>query len=463
MKKFFTFKKSLFVAAMLLMAVGVQAQLKYVPLYGQLKAYPVGAGKVYAEMSGLGVAPEGANYAEPADEVNVKFACRGVQPNGNYKGYAVPNEGWVLAGFATQKYEDGEPMIPTEVEWTDNPRTLKLTSQVYAKADMTSTPEEAFQMFPNDPDEVHYALFTRVTVGIDAFNSNLGSVAIDKAVNDVGTEITLTATPDYTKKASFLHWVEKSTGNKITQNPYTVTVKGAEHYEAVFTSENLFAVEFPAEGGYVEYYKEENLAYFPSTVLRVNCMNEDLKKKDEVGYLEIENYKEAIPAMTPTYFYGQGTQYFLDDPSDKTSTMFYFGTPLEKWSGDDGIELSTYTITIKIPVSFYEDKDSVVADINGYLLDTEKNVFERVASGFVPANRVFLAIPVFFLDQIEEGFIPDFIYLSEEDAQVDGIDNVTEKNAAKNGKIFTLDGKQVTSPKQKGVYIYDGKKLIFRK
>lgn len=462
MKKNFTLKKSLLMALLSLTSVGAQAQLKYVPLYGQLKAYPISGGKVYAEMSGLGTAPEGNDYAEPATIKNVKFACKGVSPKGNYKAYAVPNEAWKFAGFATQKYKDGDPVIPTEVEWPDNPKTLNLESQGYTKEDMTATPEEAFDIFPETPDEVHYALFTRVTVSVDApYYLKFGSVNIDKLVNDVGQKVTITAVPNEETKATFSHWIEESTGNKITENPYTFNVAIADNYKAVFASENIFTIDFPEEGGYVEFYKE-NEVYFLETVEHPIFMKDNVKKYDkENGFFnEVDKYRTFISAQTPTYFYGKGTQYLLDDPKSIKPGNH---EGLEKWSGEDGIELSTYTIKIDIG-DYWNPKDSVVGDVNAYLLNAEMNVFERITGGAsVPANRVFLAIPQYFLDQIEEGFVPDLIYLSEEDAEAASVDGVHADKPVKNGKIFTLDGKQVTSPKQKGVYIYDGKKLIFRK
>lgn len=457
MKKNFTFKKSLLVAAMAFAAVTAQAQ-KYTPLWGQLKAYPAEAGKVYAEMSALGVAPENANYAEPTDVVDVKFAYS-YSAKGNYKGYAVPNEGWAFAGFATQKYEDGEAVMPTEVEWTDNPRVLPVASQKYSKAELTK--EEALANFPNEPDEVHYALFTRVTVSAEApYYVKFGSATIDKVANDIGQQITITAVPNEDAKAKFSHWVEESTGKEITDNPYTLVVSGIENYKAVFTSDNVFTIDFPEEGGYVEFYRENEINFL-ETVEHPIFMKDNVKKyNDEIGFFnEVDKYRTFIDPQIPTFFYGKGTQTFLDVP---TNTKAGNHNGLEKWSGEEGIDLSAYRITIDIG-DFWEPKDTVVTDVNGYLLNTEKNVFERVTDGKVPAKRVFLALPKYFLDQIEEGFVPDMIYLTEEEAEAAGVNGVQVDKPVKNGKTYTLDGKQVTSPKQKGVYIYDGKKLIFRK
>ena len=460
MKKNFTLRKSLLVAALALVSVGAQAiDWKYVPLWGQFKAYPENGGKVSAKVPGTAAVPEGSNFGEPATLIDVKFVPQTLSyVYANATVTAAPNEGWKFAGFAEQKYVDDEPVIPTEAEITDNPKGLKVTSQVYSKETLFTTAEDALANFPKEPDNVYYALFTRVTVGLDYLNEQLGTVSIDKAVNDVGTEVTITATPNEDKKAKFAYWIEESTGNKITENPYKFTVSGADNYTPVFDSDNFFAVEFPAEGGYVEWYKPENLVWFPATVKRVNFMEENLKKTGTEAYFETENYTKAIPAKTATYFYGEGTQYFLDDPDDKTSSQSYMSTPSEFWSGDEGVKLDTMKVSIEVDWITEE-----YGDVSGYLFDKESNTFKRITDGMVPANRVFLAIPKYILDKIEEGFVPDVIYLSEEEAEAASVDGVQVDKSVKNGKIYTLDGKQVTSPKQKGVYIYDGKKLIFRK
>jgi hypothetical protein len=468
MKKNFTLKKSLLVAAMVFMSLGAQAQLnwKYVPLWGQFKAYPADGGKVSATIakSPNAEAPEGSNFGEPASLIDVKFASRTLSSvYANVTTTAVPNEGWKFAGFAEQKYEDGDPVLPTVPETTDNPKGLRVTSQLYSKDDLTDTAEEAFAKFPAEPDNVYYALFTRVTVGLDYLSELLGTVEIDKTVNDVGQQVTITATPKEEMKAQFAYWVEESTGNKITENPYTFTVSGADHYSPVFTSDNFFTIDFPEEGGYKEFYAE-NVVYFPEDIKRMDFFSNELKKTGEQAYFNVQNYTKAVPATNPTYFYGKGTQTFLNDPNDRDPNQFLMHSyPLEQWSGEEGVELTTYTITVKIPIGFYEEKDSVVGDVNAYLLNAEKNVFERVTEAKVPAKRVFLAIPKFYLDQVEEGFVPDMIYLTEEEAEAAGVNGVQVDKPMKNGKIYTLDGKQVASPKQKGVYIYDGKKLIFRK
>ena len=465
--KIFTFKKSLLSAAiMLLTTASAFAGNSYVPIYGQLYAYPTGAGKVYAELEEGSVAEDGSTASQPADMVDVKFVYKGITPTGYFYGHAQAEEGWLFAGFATEKYVDGEPVLPETVEDDSNPAYLKVPSAVYkGLASMFSSEEEAFAAgFPADPDAVHYALFTHVAPRISGTGSRLGSVAIDKTVNYVGEDVTITATvkDKYQDQAQFSHWVEKSTGKEIKENPYTLTVAGVEEYEAVFTSDLLFEVEFPEEGGYIEWYRDCQ-AYFPETTEQMNFVQPNLKKNDARAYFEVQPTASFVEPKTAAFLYAKGKQIFLDEPSEtKPSGINFYGNPLEKWSGEEGVAVEEVTQVIEMKVDG-KDKDVEVGDITAYLFDKSSETFKRVEGGFVPANRVFLAIPKQLLDGLEEGFVPDVIYLSEEGGDIDGIGNMNVKPTVKNGKTYTIDGRQVAEPNQNGIYIYDGKKLIFRK
>ncbi|MBR1469621.1 MAG: hypothetical protein IJ605_05885 [Prevotella sp.] len=467
MKKIFTPKSLLVAAFALLMSADVFAGTKYTPVYGQVLAYPTGAGKVYGLMNSTNATPdESTNYSEPSDVIDVKFVYKGATPTGWFDGHAVAEEGWVFAGFAEEKYVDGEPVLPEEVEDTDNPANLRVRSAVYTTSNMFSSLEEAQDAgFPEQPDVVYYALFTHVTPRISEINSRLGAVSIDKTVNYVGQEVTITAEVDPAAEnynTTFSHWVEKSTGKVITENPYTFTVEKADEYEAVFNSDLLFEVEFPEDGGYVEWYHDCQ-AYFPTAVEQRNFLQGYLKKNEDRTYFDIEYTASYIEAKTAGYLYGKGKQTFMEDPTETEPSGFnFYGSPFEDWSGEEGVMVDTLTHVITIG-SGLSAEEVPVGDITAYLFDEPNNCFNRVEDGFVPANRVFLAIPQQIFDELEEGFVPDVIYLTAEEEEIDGIGGVKVGSAVKNGNTYTIDGRMVSKPNQKGVYIYDGKKLILRK
>lgn len=467
MKKI-TLKKSLLTAALVLLtSEGAFAfSDSYVPLHGQVLAYPTGAGKVYAKMEGDAKAAEGQNFETPADVISVKFVYTTITASGWFNAYAEPAEGWIFAGFAPEEYEDGEPLLPSVVSDNSNPANLKVTSAVYDKNSLFDSEEDALANIPDDPDGVYYALFTHVAPRISEMMAHMGSVSIDKTVNYIGEDVTIEATVDpkwENYNARFSHWVEKSTGKKITQNPYTLTVTQVEEYEAFFSCDELFEVEFPEEGGYVEFYND-CMAYIPTGVSQQNFTQKYVKAADGKAYFEIQPTVTFVDAKTPAFLYGKGTQQFLNNPAEtKPSGIGFYGAPLEDWSGDEGVAVADLTQTIE-EGSGLSAVEVEVGNVVAYLLDTESNTFKRVEEEMIPANRVFLGIPQQLFDAIEEGFLPDVIYLSLEDAQeTNGIDGVETKASVKNGNTYMLDGRQVSAPAQNGVYIYDGKKLIFRK
>ena len=82
--------------------------------------------------------------------------------------------------------------------------------------------------YSDNPNEYCYALFCRVKAEAE----DGGKAEISRRVNEIGDEITITATPD--DGSTFQYWTEESTGKKITENPYTFTVTGKETYTACF-------------------------------------------------------------------------------------------------------------------------------------------------------------------------------------------------------------------------------------
>lgn len=75
----------------------------YYDYYANLKAYPTGAGQVYADATGnITENQEGVPFSEnmgtPADEVEVKYMAE--YNSAGFNAYAVPATGWIFAGFS---------------------------------------------------------------------------------------------------------------------------------------------------------------------------------------------------------------------------------------------------------------------------------------------------------------------------------------------------------------------------
>ena len=169
---------------------------------------------------------------------------------GMYEVRAIPCEGYQFVGFSHATYVGYKPDVFDYSEeyyvtvsssdfvfdidtselffnrYTDNSVAFFFANQ-WATG-WIFTLEEGYDC-PEDPNEYCYALFCRVKAEAEGG----GKAEIDHRVNEIGDEITITATPD-DDSSPFLYWIEESTGRKITENPYTFTVTGMETYTAHF-------------------------------------------------------------------------------------------------------------------------------------------------------------------------------------------------------------------------------------
>ena len=96
------------------------------------------------------------------------------------------------------------------------------------------------EIFPENPNEYVYAVFTRVMVS----NERKNEIIIYPRANEIGDEVTLTCTRD-----DFDYWIEEGTGRHIAENPYTFTVTGKETYTAHFGDPSKMApLQLPRGG-----------------------------------------------------------------------------------------------------------------------------------------------------------------------------------------------------------------------
>lgn len=485
MKRIFTRKSLVALAVALFTSGNVFAGGSYVPIYGQLKVYPSGAGTVYAELDESRATPEeGQNYSEPAEQVDIKFVYDGLlSATGYYYAYAEAAEGWNFAGFSTEKYIDGEPVRNDSIEDTSNPAYLKVTSQKYDSSSLFDTAEEAQAAgYPDEPDAVHYALFARVVPRVADQYDRFGTVTIDKAVNDIGDKVTIEAVPA-DEASKFSKWVKQSTGEELTENPLTVEVTGGEAYLAYFESDNMAEIEID-ETGLLPWYCD-NYIELPKTgvtgsglgYLQVDSYG--LEAYDfngqQVGYAPADEWANYVEAKTPVIITGKPGKYTIKHYPDVTTPGFSLTNSFLEWSGESGASAEGVTRDyIYTKQEEYVDeegetqtrnvKDTIPSTVKYYVLDTAKRLFTLAEDGKVAANTMYLVM----LDKIIEANTPDFvptvIYFEEptEDEET-GIKTATKKPAMKSNAYYTLGGQQVATPKENGIYIFDGKKVIFRK
>ncbi len=432
MKKLFT----AFVCA--LCAVSANAYTYYAN-YIELRTMPEGAGKVYVGESEPG---DGTVWSDEPVEI------KSVATYGNIYLCAQPADGYQVAGFkATTVDEDDNITINDELYSADNP----------AKIDVTKSPisadneADANTNMPMDPT-VYYAVFTHVKPGYLSQMDALGKVSIDKVCNEIGEVVTLAATPDteFDPTAKFDYWVKESTGEKIYENPLTVTVDGVETYNVHFTADKAQVVHFSEEGEYKLWYNESsvNEHCFPdniwnSTIKLVdkNYTNEqDASQNNTIGktYTTVEQNSHYMwTSKTACLLWGKGdaTIILSGDTSEEQDA-----TEKDVAYAEEDMEVSEMPVAYKY-----------------YSIDIPNQVFRLLDDDATITKGSFYV--QFDATQFSDEEYPEILYWSADAAVADGIDAVKVNDAVKNGKVYNLGGQQVKSA-GKGIYIMDGKKFI---
>ncbi len=433
MKKLFTF------LAIVLCTLSAHAG-NYYANYVQLNVLPEGAGKVY-----VGENPSDENTTWEDNTAELKS----VSTLATWYLCAQPADGYQLAGFSkTTLDEDEEPIVSYEIFSDANPTTDDGRDSEYN----ASTESEANSLMPAIPNQVYYALFTHVKASYLSQMDALGKVSIDKVCNEIGEVVTLTATPDteFDPTAKFDYWVKESTGEKIYENPLTVTVDGVETYNVHFTADKAQVVHFSEEGEYKLWYNESSVNghCFPdniwnSTIKLVdkNYTNEqDASQNNTIGktYTTVEQNSHYMwTSKTACLLWGKGdaTIILSGDTSEEQNA-----TEKDVAYAEEDMEVSEMPVAYKY-----------------YSIDIPNQVFRLLDDDATITKGSFYV--QFDATQFSDEEYPEILYWSADAAVADGIDAVKVNDAVKNGKVYNLGGQQVKSA-GKGIYIMDGKKFI---
>ena len=428
---------------------------KYYDYYATLEAYPTGAGKVYAEEpSGSTTSDDEASdlyfdMRTPAEVVDVKFILSGTSANSTYTAHAIPTEGWIFAGFSVASVvNDGEFdsfVFNDDIVNYDNPAQMEITA-------ITSedNEEKAEGSFPFFSEALHYALFTHVAPIVATGQSSLGTVKSSKVCNEIGDNVTLTATPNDETTTQFEYWLNKTTGEKIPTNPLTINnISGTAYYEAHFKSTRAIDIDFPEEGGYkVVYYpkgydmpdKVVNELQFSFSDISYNSLH---PTDDESGYyLDCYEYTQNLYGNEPHILYGKGTMTFVENANYDVDT---YSSNILKWSGESGCNVKDLPLVNKY-----------------YSIDIENKQFHLLADdAAISPNTVYLALPIETYKAYDLQDAPEDIYWfnQEDPTGIEAIHANKLEKAAKQG-IYTLDGKKLDKISGKGLYIINGKKVL---
>lgn len=464
MRKNFTFLKSASIklgalALVFLASTGIAnaGETKWGDYYATVSAYPTGAGLVYAEVPESSVTESEDEMSDlftdmktPAESVDVKFMYNDVSTNTPFSPHAVPSEGWIFAGFSLAKVVrdevEGEDVFVfnDSIYDTDNPSSNTYLEAAFSDADQTI----ALSSFPMTPTAQFYALFTHVKPTIAIGQSPLGTVSISKVCNEIGDDVTLTATPDESKNATFDYWVNMNTQEKIAQNPLEVkNIQESAVYEAHFKSDKAITMEFPEEGGYKIVYFDKGYVMPATNVVDntfdfwdISTNNLKVTEDSSAYYIQPGDLRNWLYPGNPHILYGKGLMTFVENDEMQKSNS----NELE-WSGDNGVNVADLSLDKKY-----------------YSVNLEKKQFELLADDAVIAPKTaYFAMPVecYTAHNVEKA--PSIVYWYKPETST-GIEEIQQETATVgNAKgIYSIDGKKMNAIPAKGLYIVNGKKVI---
>ena len=446
MKKFVTSLKAFAILAMLTVAGNAMASSTFYAYYAQVNAAPEGKGTVYATYDVQAEAPTPDMYKSSSE---VQFTAM----YGNVYIYAQPADGYQLAGVSTATFNEAGEAIYNEDNITVPGETY---TTMYADSEISGEEEAAVAaMMPMDPNNVYYALFTRVVAKPANEQMNrLGGTAISKVTNDNGDVITLTATPHYDESTKFAYWIKKSTGEKITENPLTITVDGMETYEAYFTSDLRVDLDFGAEESYKVWYNDRDA--FIGDVKTLNFgtnsewttyMYDTLNVENNLRYSFFETYEAGYMASGKTAYllYGQGVQTIIKDTTAVNSEETTIPESILKYA-------QTATNVAELPVSakYYNVN---IAERTLTLMD---------ANAAIAEGTLYAAVPVEYL--VEGYEAPATIYWSADEVvgQEPVATSINSIKVTEAAAIYSLDGKKLAKVTKPGVYVVNGKAVIVK-
>jgi len=425
------------IAIVMSFAVNVHAGSAYYAYYTRLISEPTGKGQVYASASAVD-----ESSIEWQDQSEIKQ----VSTLGMVYAYNKPATGYQFAGWSKAKNIDSENdthEYTDTVVGTDNIRTI--TSTFTDDPSGQNSSESAVEgLMPLAPNNVFYANFTKVVAKIYDGENDLGSVKISKLANDEGDQITMTATrifknyPDVTFDGWYLDNKKVS-----SDSAYTITVgKDIASYVAKFKCSALKYLDF-GEGKLLFFYPgDKAAATFSGDASRIEFYSDSTlhSNQDKVSF---HPYKGTygIGAAEGAIFYGKGIVELLTYAQVPSESNL-----LNLWSGDNGVSVDT------LPVN----KSYYAFDLNDGNL--------KITSGTIDKNQSYVGIPDSIFNKAGIVNKPSVIYTNILEDFTSGIDNVqtSAKSVAPKG-IYTIGGAKVNAMKEDGIYIYDGKKIIFRK
>lgn len=461
MKRLFTSNKRLVLTAALALSTAFTAMAGGDDWYAfnvQIDAYPTGAGVVYADENEMeAFAP--AEDAVFKESINVQYTSTTSMLNA----FAQANDGWYLLGFAKDTLDtEGNVHHVDEI-------TYKISEMGYAMLSLDGVSSKHWDdesqsevsddsltvagLMPLEPNNYFRAIFTHAYATVAPGYEYLAKVTVDKLANNIGDKVTFTATPlsDFT---TFVNWTKD--GEVVSTSPtMEVTVGGIEEYVANFTDSRNITLNFPEEGGYIPFFSEysyglvgtEVYAYAPAIYddMENNCLVDMvIEEGQRASYLNMIGGNYQTGGMTAQLLYGYGNVTLV--PNDTVAAEEPWNTQVFRWTDESGLAVG----------GLNQSMDKY------YAYDQANLKFDLITDGSIAANSLYMVMPDSLMAEGQPA--PAVIYV-DENAYINGVTGIrvpAANNAAKQ-KTYDLQGRRIDAINREGLYIFDGKKVIYRK
>lgn len=461
MKRLFTSNKRLVLTAALALSTAFTAMAGGDDWYAfnvQIDAYPTGAGVVYADENDMeAFAP--AEDAVFKESINVQYTSTTSMLNA----FAQANDGWYLLGFAKDTLDtEGNVHHVDKIAYTADELGMAMLSlegvsskhwDDESQSEVSDDSLTVAGLMPLEPNNYFRAIFTHAYATVAPGYEYLAKVTVDKLANNIGDKVTFTATPlsDFT---TFVNWTKD--GEVVSTSPIMeVTVGGIEEYVANFTDSRNITLNFPEEGGYIPFFSEysyglvgtEVYAYAPAIYddMENNCLVDMvIEEGQRASYLNMTGGNYQTGGMTAQLLYGYGNVTLV--PNDTVAAEEPWNTQVFRWTDESGLAVG----------GLDQSMDKY------YAYDQANLKFDLITDGSIAANSLYMVMPDSLMAEGQPA--PAVIYV-DENAYINGVTGIrvpAANNAAKQ-KTYDLQGRRIDAINREGLYIFDGKKVIYRK
>ena len=402
-------------------------------------AYPTGAGKIYVSTK-VDVPEAERTYADSQD---LEF----VEKSTYAYAYVKPAEGWQCIGGVSDTLDtNGNWVFVDSIAhnyYSDYGGYVSVSMNGDSFKDEAGNDVDSLTTWANmplDPNNQVHIIFTRVAADEYDNHDYLGTASISKLANDIGDKVTLTATPK-DERCHFVKWTLD--GKDVSTEPVIdVNVTGKATYLAHFTCDSAEVIHFAEEGEYKYYYSPDTYITIPSNVTYFELISDSVQSTANGYVAKANNYKYGIYAGTPTMLYGKGDAQIVKTPASPSNNS----NNLFRWSGESGVSIDTLDV-----------------EATYYTFDLATAVFNK-AEGTIAPSQPYIAVPdsVFEKAGTEKATTIYLMNSSDLATAIEAVSTGVSQKAARRG-IYDLQGRRLDAINREGIYVFDGKKVIYRK